>query len=140
MRILLTRGLILRPVWLDRILAGTKTWEIRGTNTAIRGPIGLIASGSGTIIGLVDLIGTEFLTPAAYPAGSTYHAIPCHPDQSLPYSHTWAWPVARPWRFPTSIPYSHPQGSVRWVRLDLIVDVPRSGLRWFPNLSFPESR
>ena len=126
MHILLTRGLILRPVWLDRILAGTKTWEIRGTNTAIRGPIGLIASGSGTIIGLVDLIGTEFLTPAAYLAGFPHHAIPCRPDQPLPYLYTWAWHVARPWRFPTPIPYHHPQGAVRWVRLHLVVNVPES--------------
>ena len=126
MRISLTRGLILRPVWLDRILAGTKTWKIRGTNTAIRGSIGLIASGSGTIIGLVDLIGIELLTPAAYIAGSTYHAIPCRADQPLPYPQTWAWHVARPWRFPTPIPYHHPQGAVRWVRLHLVVNVPES--------------
>ena len=124
MLLTVTRGLILRPYWLDRILAGTKTWEIRGTDTAVRGPIGLIASGSGILIGLVDLVGTEPLTSATYLAGFPHHAIPCRPDQPLPYPHPWAWHVARPWRFPTPIPYLHPQGAVRWVRLDLVVDVP----------------
>lgn len=38
----LLHGLIIRQPWLDRILDGQKTWEIRGTNTQIRGPIGLI--------------------------------------------------------------------------------------------------
>ena len=124
MRILIARGLILRPYWLDCIFAGDKTWEIRGTDTAVRGPIGLIASGSGTIIGIADLIGAERLTPAAYTTGFAYHAIPCRPDQPLPYPHIWAWHVARPWRFSMPIPYIHPQGAVRWVRLDLVVDVP----------------
>jgi hypothetical protein len=42
------RALVIRPYWIDLILKGKKTWEIRGSKTAIRGTITLIPSGSGT--------------------------------------------------------------------------------------------
>jgi len=41
-------ALVIRPQWIEKILAGKKTWEIRGSRTAIRGIIGLIPSGSGS--------------------------------------------------------------------------------------------
>lgn len=36
------RGLILKSPWIDLILDGRKTWEIRGSNTLVRGHIALI--------------------------------------------------------------------------------------------------
>ena len=33
-----------------------KTWELRTTSTKIRGPIGIAAKGTGTVIGAVDLV------------------------------------------------------------------------------------
>jgi ASCH domain len=50
------RALIIKKARLDKILAGTKTWEIRGSRTNIRETIGLIESGSGTVVGLCDLM------------------------------------------------------------------------------------
>ena len=47
---------MIRPYWIDLILKGKKTWEIRGSRTAARGIIGLIPSGSGTIVGVCDVI------------------------------------------------------------------------------------
>ena len=38
------------------ILNGQKTWEIRGARTSVRGRIGLIASRSGTVIGVCELV------------------------------------------------------------------------------------
>lgn len=32
-------GLIIKKQWLDKILAGEKTWELRGSNTKVRGRI-----------------------------------------------------------------------------------------------------
>ena len=43
---------------IDRILEGTKTWEIRGSKTLVRETIGLIASGSGTVVGVCDVVGS----------------------------------------------------------------------------------
>jgi hypothetical protein len=39
-------GLLIRSPYVDWILAGSKTWEIRGSSTAKRGRIALIQSGS----------------------------------------------------------------------------------------------
>ncbi len=50
------RGLIIRSVPINDILAGRKTWEIRGRLTRIRGTIGLIEKGTGTVVGLCDLV------------------------------------------------------------------------------------
>jgi hypothetical protein len=54
------RGLLIRSPHIEKVLAHTKTWEIRGKATKIRGRIALIRSGSGLIVGtceLVDVIG-----------------------------------------------------------------------------------
>jgi hypothetical protein len=40
------RGLIIRSSWVEMILAGKKTWEIRGRYTHVRGKIALIRAGS----------------------------------------------------------------------------------------------
>lgn len=42
-----SRGLIILPEPLRKILNGSKTWEIRSRATAVRGPVALIESGSG---------------------------------------------------------------------------------------------
>ena len=49
-------GLLIRTPWIDLILGGSKTWEIRGTRTSKRGRIGLIQSGTGAVIGVADLV------------------------------------------------------------------------------------
>ena len=52
----LTHGLLILKEPLDKILAGIKTWEIRGKATARRGPIALIESKSGRVVGTCDLV------------------------------------------------------------------------------------
>ncbi len=49
-------GLLIRVPWIDKILDGSKTWKIRGSQTAKRGRIGLIESGTGTVAGAVELV------------------------------------------------------------------------------------
>jgi hypothetical protein len=49
-------GLVIRSPWVDMILAGEKTSEIRGKKTSIRGTIALIRGGSGLIVGTCELI------------------------------------------------------------------------------------
>ncbi len=41
-----TKGLIIKEIWAKAILRGKKELEIRGSNTKIRGTIGIIASGT----------------------------------------------------------------------------------------------
>jgi len=114
-----TRALLIRHPWIDMILDGKKTWEIRGTNTAIRGVIGLIPSRSGTIAGVcevVDCIGPlsdrEFRKNAKK-AGMR----PCEAELGW-YRNTYAWVLTSPRYLQRPVPYKHPSGAVIWVNLD----------------------
>ena len=55
------RALVIASPHIDRILAGEKTWEMRSRNCRIRGPIGLIKKGSGTVVGLAEI--TDVIDP-----------------------------------------------------------------------------
>jgi hypothetical protein len=61
----LSRGLLILKEPLDKILAGTKTWEIRGKATARRGPIALIESKSGHVVGTCEIV--EVVGPLTLP-------------------------------------------------------------------------
>jgi len=113
------RALVIKKEWLDKILAGTKTWEIRGSRTTIRGAIGLIQSRSGNIVGLcevVDCIGplsAEEFRRNVRKAGMI-------PAEAVlgGYTNTFAWVLANARRFKAPVPYAHPSGAVIWVQLD----------------------
>ncbi len=114
------RALLIRRPWIDLILDGKKTWEIRGSGTSIRETIGLIASGSGTVIGvcdLVDCIGpltiAEFGRNAAKAAMTRAEA-----RSGSGYRHTYAWVLDKPRGLKKPVPYQHPSGAVIWVNLD----------------------
>jgi hypothetical protein len=113
------RALLVRRPWIDMILAGKKTWEMRGARTSIRGRIGLIASRSGTVIGVCDLIDcigpltAEQFRKNAKKAGM----LPSEATLGY-YRQTYAWVLEKPRILKQPVPYSHPSGAVIWVRLD----------------------
>ena len=113
------RGLIIRSPWIEKILSGQKTWEIRGSRTAVRGRIALIRSGSGQIVGsceLVDVVGP--LTLADFQQNRRRHRVPAAGHaRKLPYKNTYAWVLrgAKPLKRPKT--YGHLRGAVIWVRL-----------------------
>src|ERR1017187_7955597 len=113
------RALLIRHPWIDMILDGGKTWEIRGSRTSVRCQIALIASGSGTVVGVCDLVdcigpltANQFRTNAKK-AGM-------RPSEATLgwYRQTYAWVMAKPRRLKHPVPYEHPSGAVIWVRLD----------------------
>jgi ASCH domain len=115
----ITHGLLILKEHLDKILAGTKTWEIRGRSTARRGPIALIESKSGHVVGtceVVDVVGPLTLAELQTNAKRTGF----RPGQ-LPYPTTYAWVVCDARRLPEPVPYCHPPGAVIWVRLETSV-------------------
>ena len=111
------KGLIVKEPWINYILAGEKTWEIRSSNVKIRGRIALIKSGTGKIFGTVELVDSKELTFKEYRDSENFHCI-LGEKFKLPYKRTWAWSVTNPNVFVTPIPYHHPQGAVIWVNLD----------------------
>jgi hypothetical protein len=122
-------ALLIRKPWIDKILDGSKTWEIRGRRSHKRGLIGLVESGSGTVIGTAKLTGV--VAPLALPqlisnaskAGLTRGEA----RQGLPYKDTFAWIIEDARRLVAPVPYRHPPGAVIWVRLS--DDLERAILR-----------
>lgn len=110
------KGLIIRQPWIDLIFEGKKTWEIRGSNTKIRGKIALIQSGTKTIVGEAEIIDCIAIDGTTYQNRKAFHYIEAA-DQTLPYPKTYAWVLQHAKRYRAPIPYNHPQGAVIWVEL-----------------------
>ena len=111
------RGLIIRSEPIREILAGRKIWEFRSKRTHVRGTIGLIEKGSGTVVGLcelVDCIGP--LSLAELRRNRDKHDIP------LSELRTWgdnketlyAWVLRRARRFTKPARYQHKSGVITW--------------------------
>lgn len=88
------RCLCVKSPYAGRIVDGKKTEEYRTTATRIRGKIGIIESGSGTIIGEAELYDCTRLSDWRY-----------------------AWHIRNAKRYKTPRPYVHPFGAVIWVRV-----------------------
>ena len=117
------KGLIICPPWIELILNGEKTWEIRGANTRIRGRIALIKSGTGQVYGTVEMVDCLPLDLMSYQCHIAEHRVT--EVQSLPYPKTFAWVLSRPVLFKQPVPYRHPQGAVIWVNEALDDDAPQ---------------
>lgn len=124
------RGLLIRSPWVEMILDGRKTWEIRGRNTTIRGQIALIRAGSGRIVGTCELAAVVGpLSRDELVASRDRHGVP--PEQLdeviRRYKCVYAWVMESAGRLPTPVRYSHPSGAVIWVTLpdDCLGDVHR---------------
>ena len=117
------RALLIRHPHIDKILNGKKCWEIRGSRTSVNGQGGLIASGSGTVVGacdLVDCVGpltAEQFRKNAKKAGM----LPSEAELGW-YRQTYAWVLENSRMLKRPVPYQHPSGAVIWVRLDAKVE------------------
>lgn len=110
------KALIIKKPWIEYILNGQKTWEIRGCNTKIRGRIELIESGSGKIIGSCEIYDSKQLSLQDYQSNTSKHKI--KDTKSLPYTKTYAWLIRDAERYKEPKPYKHPQGAIIWVNLN----------------------
>lgn len=111
-------GLVIKSPWVDLILEGKKTWELRGSATKLRGRIALIKSKSGTIVGecgIHDCLGPFTIEQLR----QTYerHQVPDGRLEQIAYGRTYAWVVGTARAFDPPIRYKHPSGAVIWVRL-----------------------
>jgi hypothetical protein len=111
------KGLIIKSPWIDMILEGKKTWEIRGSNTKTRGTIALIKSGSGMVYGEINLTESKELSLSDYQESRSFHGVESETAAILPYKKTYAWVLEKPRIYKKPVPYKHPMGAVIWVRL-----------------------
>jgi hypothetical protein len=112
------RGLIIKTPWIEKILSREKTWEIRGSNTKIRGKIALIKSGTQMIFGYATLVDSIKLSEKVFLTAQEKHAIPREICKKVTYKNKYAWILKNPKKLKKPIPYNHPQGAVIWVKLN----------------------
>jgi hypothetical protein len=118
-----TKGLVIDDPWIELILSGSKTWEMRSTKTSFRSWFGLIRKGSGAVWGVarLDDVGAT-MTPDEMVATVEKHRI----LEAMIRSGAIAkwntpWKLADSRRFARPVPYRHPYGAVTWVSLDAAV-------------------
>ena len=105
------RILILREHWLELILSGEKTLEIRGKRLK-QGDVWL--GYRQEVMGKAYLGEAIFIDSAeAWNARRSQHRVE---TRALPYKKTWALPLAKVLRLPKTMPYLHPRGAVGIVR------------------------
>lgn len=88
------RCLCVKSPYAGRIVDGKKTEEYRSTATRIRGKIGIIESGTGTIIGEAELF-----------------------DCTKIDDWEFVWHLRNAKRYKKPRPYVHPFGAVIWVKV-----------------------
>ena len=109
------KALIIKKPWIDYILDGNKTWEIRGCKTNIRGKIELIQSGSGLVVGCCEITDCKQLSLDDYKNNIDKHKI--SNTAYLPYKNTFAWTISNAQRYEKPRKYKHPNGAIIWVNL-----------------------
>jgi hypothetical protein len=111
------KGLIIKDPWITKILNGEKTWEIRGSNTNIRGTISLIKSGTGMIYGTVDLVDSGEIDFIDFSFNRDKHQLSKEQEGKMSYKNPHAWVMKNPTWHAEPVSYKHPQGAVIWVNL-----------------------
>jgi hypothetical protein len=116
----ITHGLIIDTPWIDLILDGQKTWEMRSRRTTRRGLIGLIRKGSGQVVGAANLTAVHGpLVREELSANFDRHRVSAEVVQAGGLDHhRVAWELRDACRLSGAVPYHHPPGAVIWVVLD----------------------
>jgi hypothetical protein len=114
-----TKALIIASPFIERILAGTKTWEMRSTATKQRGRVALVRKGSGLIVGTVDLTDSigPFTTAEMLDSTDRHGIEPARILSGLIDKWKHAWVLSNVITLQRPVSYQHPAGAVIWVSL-----------------------
>jgi hypothetical protein len=114
------KGLVIREPWIDLLLSGKKSWEMRGQRPSYRGWIGLIRKGSGRVSGIARLVDVGYpLSPEEMVAAFDKHRIPesmIRSGEVSKWTTPWKLSGIRVLREP--VPYRHPNGAITLFSLD----------------------
>ena len=118
-------ALTLKQDWLELILTGCKTWEIRSQPINKRERVALAQSQTtksqtALLLGDVEIVNCVRLDADMFAASIDKHCVPQdrHTEIIGGYAKIFAWELARPRRYVTPIPYKRVPGQVGWVKLD----------------------
>jgi hypothetical protein len=114
------KALVIDVPWINLILDGSKTWEMRSIQTKLRGQFGLIRKGSGMVWGVASLSDCG----EAMEANELIRHFDKHriPEQMIRTGEVAKW--NRPWKLTSvrklakPVPYKHKPGAVTWVNLE----------------------
>lgn len=115
----ITKGLVIKPIWADKILYDNKTWEMRTRATSVRGNVAIIKSGTKEIFGVMCIEDS----PAALTRREILSSYPMHKididlyDDPEYFKWCFPWMIKNIVVLDEPIPYDHPQGAVVWVNL-----------------------
>jgi hypothetical protein len=112
------RAVPIKAPFVDWILEGKKTWEIRSRSTNIRGRIGLIKSRSGTVVGSCEVVGVVGPLTTALARKNARSKMNESAADAEGCEGLYAWVLADVHAFVTPVPYKHPYGAITWVTLD----------------------
>lgn len=114
-----TSGLIIKLEPLEKILNGSKIWEMRSITTKKRGPIALIGKGSKSIMGIATIADVRGpLSESTMIQTENVHQIAAsrlHDPDVLKLRYAWVLSNVR--RLEPSVPYMPRSGAVRFVNL-----------------------
>ena len=124
-------ALTLHGEWLELILNGRKTWEIRSSATKKRERVALAQSTTSLLLGDVEIVNCLQLNAQSFAASMHKHCVPLQRHNEIigGYATTNAWELAKPRRYLTPIKYTRLPGQVSWVDL-------RYQQRIFMNMRF----
>ena len=109
-------ALVVKKQWIDKILAGEKDWEIRGSATARRGWIHFAESkAGGTLVGRARLVDCIPVPKATFNSHVRRHCVRNVAD--VPYKSIFAWVFEDAEHFAKPFDYKHTQGAVIWVKV-----------------------
>lgn len=109
-------GLIIKAPYIHWILAGEKDIELRGFDTKKRGTIALIQSGTGAVIGTVDIVDTiKIEANSQYEKLRARHCVGAK-RKDIHYKQLWGWILKNPIKFEAPITYSKKKGQQVWCK------------------------
>lgn len=112
----INKVLIVAKPWVDYLVDGKKVWEMRSTNTKIRGWVGVVEKGTGTVVGILYVHDTKVnLSKSELISNFDKH---CVDYEEKPELIKWnnAWMVKDAVRI-SPVPYEHKKGAVIWVNV-----------------------
>ena len=110
------KALVVKKKWLDLILAGQKTWEIRGSSTSRRGWVHFAESqAGGKLRGRARLVNCFPLANDSFQLYYKMHRVPSL--TMVPYKTVYAWVFEDAEEFEKPFEYEHQLGAVIWVNV-----------------------
>lgn len=121
----MTKGLVAKEDWIEQVLSGAKTWDIRCSRTRVRGTVALIDWDSGYVVGvanIVDCLGPLSKDKLANNIDKHQISLTMITRRSS-YPQPYAWVLEDAKRLMEPIYIEHPKGHAVWVDLNIEVDV-----------------